>query len=112
MTETPPETTSETPPEEPTPQPQQGEQPQQLAGEGEGADSLTYADHRTYSMALYGQPPWIIDAVWQSAGLDPNEEYPKGTISTEIDTFMSGQDARYTEEVQPTVNPLNTQGTS
>ena len=94
---------TETPPEEPTTQPEQptqqsDEHPAQLpADTEEGADSLTYADHRTYSMALYGQPPWIIDAVWQSTGMDPNKEYPKGTVATEINTFMSGQDARYTE---------------
>jgi hypothetical protein len=65
---------------------------------GEGADALSFADHQAYSQTLYQQPPWIVDAVYQANNLDRNQKYPQGTISSLIDTLMSGQDARYANQ--------------
>lgn len=56
---------------------------------------LGYSDHRLYSMPLYEQPSWVIDAVFQSGALDPNGKYTQATVDAAIQTMMAVSDSQF-----------------
>jgi len=96
MTETPPENS---PPVPPT---QTEKDAQATNQEVQGQAPLGYNDHRTYSMSLYNQPVWVVDAVFSTGQLDPNEQYTPGQVQGAIDQMMATPDKQYEtpQEVQ------------
>jgi hypothetical protein len=59
--------------------------------------AYSYADHRTYSNAMYGQPVWVVDAVFSTDALDTNQQYTTATVQAAIDSMMATTDKQYEE---------------
>ena len=53
------------------------------------ATEFSAADHRTYSMALYNQPGWIVDSVFSSGTIDPNTKHTQAEVQAAIDAMMN-----------------------
>lgn len=102
MTEQPPVT-----PEEPvdngedvTPPTQTEKDAEKTAQQTEIASTeYSAADHHTYSMMMYQQPAWVVDAVFASGQLDPNQKHTPGQVQAAIDSMMAASDKQF-EEVQ------------
>ena len=54
-----------------------------------------YADHRTYAQAVYGQPVWVVDAVFGPGGLDKNVKHTPATVQAYINQMMQQPDKQF-----------------
>jgi hypothetical protein len=65
------------------------------------ATPLGYADHRLYSMPLYNQPSWVIDAVFASEYLEQDAQYTQSQVQGAIDQMMAVPDNQFPTEETP-----------
>jgi hypothetical protein len=56
------------------------------------------SDHKTYSMALYNQPSWIIDALFASGTIDPNATHTQAEVQGALDQMMATPDKSFEVE--------------
>lgn len=56
------------------------------------------SDHKTYSMALYNQPSWIIDALFASGQLDAEGTHTQAQVQAALDTMMATPDTSFEVE--------------
>ena len=56
------------------------------------------SDHKTYSMALYSQPSWIIDALFASGQLDAEGTHTQAQVQAALDTMMATPDKSFEVE--------------
>ncbi len=60
---------------------------------------LGYADHRLYSMPLYDQPSWVIDAVFASEYLEQDGQYTQAQVQAAIDQMMAVPDKQFPTDI-------------
>lgn len=79
------------------------DQAQGTAGEVQQQTPLTPAEHVTYAKALYDQPGFVVDSVFQSGKLDPKAgPYTQAQVETAINEMMAEPDKSFdVPEVQP-----------
>jgi hypothetical protein len=85
------------------PSPTQAEKDAQAAARQTELTStpLGYADHRLYSMPLYNQPAWVIDAVFASEYLEQDAQYTQSQVQGAIDQMMAVPDNQFATEETP-----------
>jgi hypothetical protein len=62
---------------------------------------LSASDHETYSQALYGQPAFVVNAVFSSGKLDSHGTmYTQAQVQAAIDEMMAEPDKTFAEAEQ------------
>jgi hypothetical protein len=101
MTEQPP-VTPENPEEsgEDLTTPTQTEQDAAKAAQLAEIQSTEYSmsDQLTYAQMIYDQPAWVVEAMFQSGTLDPNQKYTPGQVQAAMDNALQETDKQFVEE--------------
>lgn len=83
----------------PTPTEQQQAETQQQV---QTQTPLSASDHEVYAQALYGQPAFVVHAVFSSGKLDPNGPMcTQAQVQAAIDEMMATPDSTFATEVTP-----------
>lgn len=80
--------------------PTQTEQGAAKAAQQAAISSTEYsmADHLTYAQMIYEQPAWVVEAMFQSGTLDPNQKYTPAQVQAAMDQALAQTDKQFVEE--------------